>query len=72
MTNTNNYNERGEKVALKPDLLLVPPALRFTARTILESEKEVNSVNNDINPVQNLVQMLEWQYLTDTDGWLLG
>ena len=71
-TNTNNYNERGEKIALKPTMLLIPPALRFTARTLLESEQETNSANNDINPVQNLVQPLEWQYLTDTDGWFLG
>ena len=72
MTNTNNYNERGEKIALKPDTLLIPPALRFTAKNILEAESQTNSGNNDINPTQNLVKPIEWQYLTDTDGWFLG
>jgi len=72
MTNANNYDEGGDKIALKPDTLLIPPALRFTARTILESELVVGSANNDINVTQNLVTPLEWQYLTDTDGWFLG
>ena len=72
MTNTNNYDEKGEKIALKPDTLLIPPALRFTARTILESELAPGGANNDINATQNLVAQLEWQYLTDTNGWFLG
>ena len=72
MTNSNNFDERGEKIALRPDTLLHPSALTFTAKTILESDRIVGSANNDINVTQNLVQPLEWQYLTDTDGWFLG
>jgi hypothetical protein len=72
MTNTNNYDERGEKISLRPDVLLIPPALRFTAKTILESELQPSGANNDINVTQNLVSQLEWQYLTDTNGWFLG
>ena len=72
ITNTNNFDERGEKISLRPDVLLVPSALRFTARTILESDNVVGSANNDINVTQNLVEPIEWQYLTDTDGWFLG
>ena len=72
MTNTNNYDERGEKIMLSPDTLLIPPALRFTARTILESELLPGGANNDKNVTQNLVSQIEWQYLTDTDAWFLG
>ena len=72
MTVTNNRNERGEIVNLKPDVLLHPSTLRFTAKALLESDKVVGSANNDINTVQNLVKPIEWQYLTDTDGWFLG
>lgn len=72
MTNTNNYDERGEKISLKPDTLLIPPALRFTAQTILQSEKTPGDANNSINTSQNLVTQLEWQYLTDTNGWFVG
>ena len=72
MTTTNNRNERGEIVNLYPDTLLIPPALHFTAKTLLESELAPGVANNDKNSVQNLVRPIEWQYLTDTDGWFLG
>ena len=72
MTNTNNYDERGEKIALSPDTLLIPPALRFTAKTLLESELLPGGANNDINVTQALVSPIEWQYLTDTNGWFVG
>jgi hypothetical protein len=72
MTNTNNYDERGEKIMLRPDTLLIPPALRFTAKTILDSELLPGGANNDINVTQNLVSAIEWQYLTDTNGWFVG
>lgn len=72
MTNTNNRNERGEIIQIMPDTLLIPASLRFTAKTILESELLPGVANNDKNVVQNMVQPIEWQYLTDTDGWFLG
>ena len=72
MTISNAFDERGEKIQLRPDTLLVPPNLRFTGKTILESDNVVGSANNDINDVQGIVSLLEWNYLTDTDGWFLG
>ena|SRR3990167_2170625 len=72
MTSTNNRNERGEIVSIMPDTLLIPPALHFTAKTLLESELVTGSANNDKNTVQNLVTPIEWQYFTDTDAWVLG
>lgn len=72
MTTTNNRNERGEIVSIKPNVLLIPPALRFTAKAILESDKVLGSGNNDINTAQNILQPIEWEYLTDTDAWFPG
>lgn len=72
MTATNNRDERGGIVNIMPDTLLIPPQLHFTAKTLLESELITGSANNDKNSVQNLVQPIEWQYLTDTDAWYLG
>ena len=72
VTVTNNYDERGEKIMLKPDSLVIPPALRFTAQTILSSNLLPGGANNDINTAQNLVSPIEWQYLTDTNGWFVG
>jgi len=51
---------------------LIPPALHFTAKNILESQNVIGSGNNDINATQNLVQPIEWHYLSDTDAWFLG
>lgn len=72
MTNTNNRNDKGEIIRIVPDTLLIPSALRFTAKSVLENEWTGGSANLDINPAQNIVKPLEWQYLTDTDGWFLG
>ncbi len=72
MTTTNNVDARGRKMALKPDTLLVPSGLRFTALNILNATGVLGSANNDINTVQNLVpNLVEWQYLTDADAWFL-
>lgn len=72
MTSTNNRNERDEVIALMPDVLVVPPALYFTARRILESEKIPGSANNDTNVLAKIVDLEVWQYLTDTNAWFLG
>jgi len=72
MTNTNNRNMRNQRIALKPNILLIPPTLRFTAKTVLQSEKLPGTVNNDINPVSGLLDPLEWQYLTNDSAWFMG
>lgn len=72
ITNTNNRNERGEIIALSPDVLVTSPNLRFTAKALLESERITGSANNGINSVQNLVNHIEWQYITGSDDWYLG
>lgn len=72
MAVTNAYNERGEKIEIMPDVLLIPPDLRFTAKTILESDNVVSSANNDINVTKGIVTPVEWHYLTDTNAWFLG
>lgn len=71
-TNTNNRDERGEVIDLTPDVLLIPPALRFTAMEILQSEKEPDVFNNTINVLRNIIQPMVWSYLTDSDAWFLG
>lgn len=72
MTTVTNRDENDEVVSVRPTILLIPPALRFTAKTLLESDRLPGGGNNDINVLQNLVQMVEWEYLTDTDAWFLG
>jgi len=71
-TTTNNRDERGEKIAITPDTLLIPPALRFTADTILNSALIPGSQDNDVNVLRSIVTPVQWHYLTDTDSWFLG
>ena len=56
----------------RPPILLVPPALKFTAQTIINSTLLPGSTNNDVNTLAGIVKIVEWPYLTDTDGWFLG
>jgi hypothetical protein len=71
MAVTNSYNEDGEKISLKPDTLLIPPALHFTADVLINSTLVPGSGNNDKNSLKGIVNVVEWDKLTDADGWFL-
>ena len=68
MAVTNAYNERGQKVSLKPQIIVYNPSLRFTIDAVLRNTDTANIRSN----VENLVKPIEWDYLTDTDAWFLG
>lgn len=72
IANANAKNERDEKVKIAPDVLLVPQELEFAARTILNSVLLPGSPNNDINPVNAILEPVAWRYLEDADGWFVG
>lgn len=71
MTTTNNRDERDEVISLRPDTLLVPPALEMAARVILNSTNLPGSANNDVNVASGLLNLVVWDYLTDTDAWFV-
>jgi len=71
-TSTNNRDENDEVISNRPDTMLIPPALAPTAKVVLESEKLPGGANNDVNVNRNLVKIVQWDYLTDTDAWFLG
>ena len=70
-TSTNNRDERGDIIEITPDSLLIPPALYFTAREILETTLIPGSQDNDINSLRSIVTPIQWSYLDDADGWFL-
>lgn len=73
MVVSNAYNERDEEISLRPDTLVVPPQLIWTARRILESTLIPGSDHNDKNVLQNLVTPIEWDMLRgDSNCWYLG
>lgn len=65
--------ESGELLGVRPTHLIVPPALRTTAKRITESDLLVfgGASAPESNPYKNLVQVLEIPALTSSTAWYL-
>ena len=57
------------KLGLIPDTLLVPPALEYDARRILNAVLIPGSANNDPNVIQGALKIVVSHYLTSTSTW---
>ena len=68
-------DERGLLIAAKPKKLIVPPALMFTAKRLLDTELRVGTADNDINALKQMGAIPEGytvnHFLTDTNAWFL-
>ena len=68
-------NDRGLKIAIQPQKLIIPVDLEFEANRILKTQYRVGTSDNDIN-VLNMQGKFPGgivvnHYLTDTDAWFL-
>lgn len=68
-------DERGLLIAAKPRKMVIPPALMFVAKRLLDTELRVSTTNNDINAIKALGSIPEGctvnHFLTDTNAWFL-
>ena len=68
-------DERGLKVAMKGQKLILPVNSQFIADRILESTLRVGTADNDINAMKNMGMLPGGytvnHYLTDTDAWFV-
>jgi hypothetical protein len=68
-------DERGLLIAAKPRKLIVPPALMFTAKRLLDTELRVATADNDINALKAMGSIPEGyrvnHFLTDVNAWFL-
>lgn len=65
-------DERGLNVALMPKLLVVPPALQWTAYELLRSEFKPGTADNEENALKSKgMQFVVNHFLTDTDAWFV-
>jgi hypothetical protein len=68
-------DERGLLIAAKPKKMIVPPALMFTAKRLLDTELRVATADNDINAIKQMGAIPEGytvnHFLTDTNAWFL-
>jgi len=64
-------DSKNQIIHFNPDTLLVPTALEFTARVILETTQVIGNANNDINPIKGALNLVVWPYLTSTTAWFV-
>lgn len=69
----NATNSRGLRIALSPKKLIVPAALYYDAKRIIESELQNDTANNAKNIVglEYKGALVCWKFLTDTDAWFV-
>jgi hypothetical protein len=68
-------DERGLLIAAKPKKMIVPPALMFVAKRLLDTELRVATADNDINAIKQMGAIPEGytvnNFLTDSNAWFL-
>lgn len=70
----NFVDDQGLPIMAMPKVLIVPTASQFVAARILETQYEVDTANNAINPVSKAnvnVDLIVNPYLTDSDSWFI-
>ena len=61
-------DNNGELMMVRPDTLLVAPALEKEARILLESQLRTGTGNNDINPYKGKLNLVVWDFLGSAAG----
>jgi hypothetical protein len=65
----NMVNERGLKMPISFDELIIPPDLQFIAGEVLQSQYKPFTGNNEINVMQGRLEPRVLHFLTSTTGW---
>lgn len=67
-------NDRGLRINVMPEKLIIPVDLEFEAHRILKSVQRVSTADNDINALNSMgiiKDIVATPYLTDADAWFL-
>lgn len=68
-------NDRGLKISVIPQTLIIPPDLVYEAERILYSTGRVGTADNDLNALRSMGKFPGGvkvnHYLTDTDAWFI-
>ena len=67
-------NDRGLRIAVRPQKLIIPYQLAFEAQRILKSTGRVGTDLNDVNALMQMgiiPEVVVSHFLTDTNGWFL-
>lgn len=61
-------DDKGQLQMVRPDTLVIPPALEKEARILLNSQNRVGTANNDVNPYKGMLNIVVWDYLGSAAG----
>jgi len=68
-------DERGLLIAARPRKLVIPPALMFVAKRLLDTDGRPGTTDNDINALKSMGILsgppTVNHFLTDTNGWFM-
>lgn len=66
-------DDRGKRIAVRPQKLIVPTDLEFEANKIMQTQYEVGTANNTVNVVRGKFPggVIVNHYLTDVDSWFV-
>lgn len=62
-------DDKGNLLAVNPDTLIVPPALRKAALVIADSDGEPDVSDNNINVWKGSVNVIEFDFLSSPTAW---
>ena len=61
-------DDRGQLMVVRPDTLVIPPALEKEASILLNTSLRVGTANNDINPYKGRLNIVVWDFLGAAAG----
>lgn len=67
----NQLDEKGQKIDVNANVLLVPINLEKTAHLVVDSNLRQGTADNDMNFYKGKFTIISWIYLTSTTAWFL-
>ena len=67
----NTRDDRGFRISVVPDTLLVPVAQEELAWSLIQSDKVINSSDKNPNIHEGRYKLMVWDELTNDDAWFL-
>jgi len=64
-------DDKGMKIGVKADTIIVPPALEKTAQILTNSQLRPGTADNDFNYYQGLLKVVSWDWLSSSTAWFL-
>lgn len=68
-------DDAGNQIVVMPEKLIIPKELEFDAEVLLNTQYQVDTANNNVNPVYRLGIIPQGyrinHYVTDTDAWFV-